>query len=465
MHIRPERIRDVRSNVIGPSIPTGTRGPVIYWIQRDRRAHDNWALLYALSVHRALGEASTGIRVCFCLPPNFLASTLRQYDFKIRGFQELEQELSGYGIHFDFILGQPDEELPPYLNSHAPSMIITDFEPLRTKRNWTSIVARDTSAPFHQVDAHNIVPTWIASPKLEYAAATMRPKIVRLLPTYLEPFPTLSPIGSPVPVNTNWDAIRKGLTADRTVGPVSWLEPGERAGLSALVAFLARLDTYADRNDPTKVGQSNLSPFLHFGHLAPQRAALDTLSFLGLQADAIGDIRTVANGFLEELIVRRELADNFTHYNDQYDQVSGFHEWAQKTLNEHRDDPRDVTYHFEAWDTAETHDPLWNAAQLELVNTGKMHGFMRMYWAKKILEWSYSPEEALATAILLNDRYSLDGRDPNGYAGIAWSIGGVHDRAWTERPVYGKIRYMNANGCRRKFDVDAYIKSHTPAAV
>jgi deoxyribodipyrimidine photo-lyase len=162
--------------------------------------------------------------------------------------------------------------------------------------------------------------------------------------------------------------------------------------------------------------------------------------------------------FLEELIVRRELSDNFCFYNPDYDSFNGFHSWAKKTHSIHRDDKRQFTYNLEEFEFSETHDPLWNAAQMEMVKTGKMHGFMRMYWAKKILEWTSSPEEAMQTAIYLNDKYSIDGRDPNGYTGIAWSIGGVHDRAWGEREVFGKIRYMNYNGCKRKFDVEKYIK-------
>ena len=163
---------------------------------------------------------------------------------------------------------------------------------------------------------------------------------------------------------------------------------------------------------------------------------------------------------MEELIVRKELADNFCEYEENYDYFEGFHPWAQKTLNEHRNDKREYLYTSEEFEDAKTHDQLWNAAQIQMKRLGKMHGYMRMYWAKKILEWSPSPETALQTAIDLNDKYELDGRDPKGYTGIAWSIGGIHDRAWFERPVYGKIRYMNFNGCKSKFDVDKYIKMY-----
>ena len=195
-----------------------------------------------------------------------------------------------------------------------------------------------------------------------------------------------------------------------------------------------------------------MSPFFHYGHTAPQRVALEIKSSKFPPEDK--------DAYLEEMIVRRELADNFCHYEKNYDQFEGFHAWAQKTLNEHRNDEREFVYSPEEFEYSETHDDLWNAAQDEMKIKGKMHGFMRMYWAKKILEWSPSPEIAQQIAIELNDKYQIDGRDPNGYTGIAWSIGGIHDRAWFERPVFGKIRFMNYNGCKRKFNVQAYIEKN-----
>ena len=214
-----------------------------------------------------------------------------------------------------------------------------------------------------------------------------------------------------------------------------------------------RLPTYDEqRNDPTLDGQSNLSPYLHFGQLSAQRVALETS-----KASAN---KKAKEAFLEELIVRRELSDNFCFYNENYDNFKGFPDWAKKTHEIHRKDRREYLYSREEFEQATTHDDLWNAAQIEMIERGKMHGYMRMYWAKKIFEWTASPEEALDIAIYLNDKYELDGRDPNGYTGIAWSIGGVHDRAWFERPVFGKIRYMNYNGCKSKFNVRAYIDKY-----
>ncbi len=196
--------------------------------------------------------------------------------------------------------------------------------------------------------------------------------------------------------------------------------------------------------------QSRLSPYLHFGQLSAQRVALEVQAF-----DA--DI-PAQEAFLEQLVVRRELSDNFCFHEPAYDRCEGFPAWALKTLEAHRRDPRPYLYALDEFEEARTHDPLWNAAQSQMVASGRMHGYLRMYWAKKILEWTESPEKAMRVAVYLNDRYQLDGRDPNGYAGIAWCIGGVHDRAWGERPVFGKVRYMSAGGARRKFDVAAYLE-------
>jgi deoxyribodipyrimidine photo-lyase len=237
-----------------------------------------------------------------------------------------------------------------------------------------------------------------------------------------------------------------------SVHAVNWIKAGNSAAHKMLKHFLNhKLERYHEsKNDPNLDGQSNLSPYLHFGQISAQRVALE------IQNSTVNSASKDA--FLEELIVRRELSDNFCFYNNNYDTVDGFPTWAQKTIEEHVKGKRQYTYSLEQFEGAETHDELWNAAQMEIVKTGKMHGYMRMYWAKKILEWTKSPGDALRIAIYLNDRYELDGRDPNGYVGCAWSIGGVHDRAWPSRPVFGKIRSMSYQGCKSKFDVESYIE-------
>lgn len=432
-----------------------TLGPVIYWMSRDQRVHDNWALIFsqklALEKQRALG-------VVFNLVPNFLEATIRQFGFMIKGLKQVEAELKNYNIPFYLTLGYPEVEIPTFLKKINASVLVSDFDPLKIKRIWKRDVAKKITIPFYEVDAHNIVPCLYVSNKAEIAAYTIRPKIQKALVEFMDEFPEIKIMKNQAidadPID--WDKAEKSLNVNREVKEIDWLKPGEASAREVLKDFLEnKFDDYAMyRNDPTKNATSNLSPYLHFGQISAQRIALTVKQLYGKRQSESEKL------FLEELIVRRELSDNFCYFNPKYDSFEAFPDWAKETLNKHRNDKREYVYSVEEFEQAKTHEDLWNAAQLELVKTGKMHGYMRMYWAKKILEWSKSPEDALKTAIYLNDKYELDGRDPNGYVGCAWSIGGVHDRPWAERPVFGKIRYMNLSGAKRKFDVDAYIKKY-----
>ena len=427
-----------------------TNGPVVYWMSRDQRVHDNWALLFAQKL--AL-EKKKSLVVVFNLVPDFLEATIRQYGFMLKGLEEIERELSKYNITFFLLSGSPDEEIPTFLKKINASILISDFDPLRVKRIWKRDVAKQITIPFYEVDAHNIVPCLYVSNKLEFAAYTIRPKIHKELIEFMDEFPSLKKmVKSEISTDKiDWNKVEKSPKINRDVKEVNWIKPGESAAIKSLKDFLKnKFEHYNDlRNDPTIDGQSNLSPYLHFGQLSAQRIALET--------QRINGNKDSEKSFLEELIVRRELADNFCYFNKYYDSFEGFHDWAKTSLNEHRKDEREFVYTLSEFESAKTHEDLWNAAQMEMVLTSKMHGYMRMYWAKKILEWSKSPEEALKIAIYLNDKYELDGRDPNGYTGIAWSIGGIHDRPWFERPVYGKIRYMNRNGAGKKFEIKSYI--------
>lgn len=443
-------------------------GNVVYWMGREMRAQDNWALLFAQSLGM---KYKMPLAVVFVLLPEFLDATERAYRFILKGLEETEQALAQKGIPFYLLLGRPEKEIPKFTAQHNVTKLVTDFNPLNIVRSYKADIAKNINASFYEVDAHNIIPAWTVSNKQEFGAYTLRPKIHRMLLEYLVEFPPLRkhPYEWPSPVpRTDWKKADASLKIDRSVKEVDWIVPGESSAQSAMRSFLKeRFAAYdEERNDPTLNGQSNLSPYLHFGHLAPQRLALNVLALSGRPIREIVDKEKNGSAekrgsdasLLEELIVRRELADNFTYYNTDYDNVNGFPNWAKLTIAEHRNDKREYLYTREQFEHGKTHDPLWNAAQRQMTITGKMHGYMRMYWAKKILEWTASAEEAMAFATYLNDRYELDGRDPNGYAGIAWSIGGVHDRAWFERPVFGKIRYMNYNGCKSKFAVDAYIR-------
>ncbi len=430
------------------------RGPVVYWMTRDQRVDDNWSLIHAI---QKANETNSPLVVIYALAPTYPGANLRHYDFMLKGLQNTEKVLTNKGITFHLLMGNPPETIPNFLKEVEASVLVSDFTPLSINREWKQSVNEQISIPHLEVDAHNITPCWYASPKLEFGAYTLRPKIRKHLSAFLTDFPEISLKTPKLLTNkpTHWHNTLNWLNPFSHVKPIKWLNPGENEATETLRNFLnQKLTGYATkRNDPTLKWQSDLSAYLHFGQISAQRIAIETMKANAPQEDK--------QAFLEELIVRRELADNYCYYNPSYSRFSGFPDWAKQTHKIHRFDVREYLYTPQELEHVKTHDPLWNAAQTEMTTTGKMHGYMRMYWAKKILEWTTCPEEAMRTAIYLNDKYSLDGRDPNGYAGIAWSIGGVHDRAWPERPIFGKIRYMNYEGCKRKFDVDEYIAQHT----
>ncbi len=377
------------------------------------------------------------------------------YSFMRKGLVELQEKLKQCNIGFRILEQSPDVALPSFLRTIDAHLLVSDFDPLRIKQQWKKKLIASLKVPFYEVDTHNIVPAWIISDKKEYAAYTLRPKIKRVLGDYLTDIPAVQHH----PFNWNNaplvvpETLRKESIASQTTEAYPWVQAGEAAASMAASNFVQqRLENYIKtRNNPCLDGQSGLSPYLHFGQLSPQR-----LAWMVSRFDLSVETKET---FLEELVVRRELADNFCYYESAYDRFAGFPDWARKTLDQHRKDKRAYVYSLAELENGTTHEILWNACQQDLVQSGKLHGFLRMYWAKKILEWTPDPETALEYAIALNDRYSLDGRDPNGYTGIAWSMGGVHDRAWRERSVFGKIRYMNEVGCRRKFDVERYIKT------
>ncbi len=428
-------------------------GPIVYWMSRDQRVSDNWAFLYAQQLAK---KKKQHVCVVFNLMPKFLDATLRQYDFMLKGLQEVEAALKKYKVPFFLLFGDPAVQITRFAKKVKAGAVVTDFDPLKIKMRAQKKVAAALNISVVQVDAHNIVPCWITSSKQEYAARTIRPKIKRHLRDFLQPFSRITKQTIPCPIavkKINWPAVYKKLKIDKTVQPIDWCKPGETAAKRMANSFIAkRLNGYAEnRNDPNINGQSNLSPYLHFGQISAQRVALQIVKTKkGRKKDR--------DAFLEELIIRKELSDNFCFYNNQYDSHKGFPNWALKTLKKHARDKRPYRYTRRQLERGMTHDDLWNAAQVQMVTTGKMHGFLRMYWAKKILEWTKDYKTAFSIAVYLNDKYELDGRDPNGYVGIAWSIGGVHDRPWAERPVFGLIRVMTYEGSKKKFDVQKFVK-------
>lgn len=427
---------------------------VVYWMQRAQRGIDNPALDIAIQIANELRQP---LAVFFGLHPHYPNAILRHYKFLVAGLPETAERIEARGAAFVFRV-YPQHDLIKFCDEVKPSLVIGDENPMREPEGWRKSAALKLRVPFYTVDADVIVPTKYF-PKEEYAARTLRPKIIRLLPLFLQPHEnpvaTIHWADETKPISTNRidETILDSLPLNRDTQPVTSLPGGTSAGMQRLQHFitnaLARYDTA--RNLPHLEGTSALSAYLHFGQISPLTIALAVKN-----ADAP---QVAKDAYLEELIVRRELAINFVARNPRYDELAGCHEWAQKSLSEAQSDARAFSYSERELEQAETHDDLWNAAQMEMVKSGRMHGFLRMYWAKKILEWTPIPAEAFAIAVRLNDRYQLDGRDPNGYTGIAWAIGGKHDRPWApRRPIFGMVRYMNYNGCKRKFDIKAYIK-------
>ena len=445
MKINPGRVKTLRTGSFSGKA-------VLYWMQRDKRVYDNWALI--ASQYTAI-KNRVPLYVCFQYTGDNRESNTRQYEFLFKGLEQTAQTLEQYNIRFLLLKGNAKDTIPKLIQEHSIGTLFVDYSPLKVYKNRIKKVLEKVQIPFFQVDAHNIVPVWKASDKKEFAAHTIRKKIKNNLIDYLTEYPKIikHPYGEKRENKFFLLGTMKNLNIDISVQPVSWIKPGESAANKSLILLNKSLNNYdVHRNDPNKNALSNLSPYFHYGHLSSQRAVLEIKKFNIPQNDKAA--------FIEQVIVRKELADNFCEYEINYDYFDGFHPWAQNTLNQHRNDEREYLYPKQQFEEAETHDDLWNAAQNQMMITGKMHGYMRMYWAKKIMEWSPSPEIAQQIAIDLNDKYQLDGRDPNGYTGIAWSIGGIHDRAWFERPVYGKIRYMNYNGCKSKFDVAKYVKMY-----
>ncbi|HKV93451.1 MAG TPA: deoxyribodipyrimidine photo-lyase [Candidatus Angelobacter sp.] len=423
---------------------------VVYWMQRSQRAVDNPALEVAVKAANLLGKPCV---VFFGPVPFYPHANLRHYRFVNQGIPDIAAGLKKRGIGF-VLRRYPEHHLLKFCEEVDAALVVGDENPMRAPEHWRQVVAGKIRVPFWTVDSDVIVPSKLLM-KEQYGAYTARPVIRRLLPEFLKPvgnarakFQRKAPRSlESLPPDAD---ITSGWELDRSVPPVETIAGGTREALKKLKHFIKfHLAHYAvDRNKPELDATSHLSAYLHVGHIGPHTVALAIQKTHAPKA--------AKEAFLEQLIVRRELAVNFVRFNPDYDNFESAAPWAHKSLAEHASDPRKI-YSEQQLESAQTHDPLWNAAQRQMVVTGFMHNYMRMYWAKKILEWSKTPARAYQTAVYLNDKYELDGRDPNGYPGIAWAIVGKHDRPWFERPVFGKIRYMSFNSTSKKFDSKRYI--------
>ena len=444
---------------------------IIYVMSRDQRVKDNHALLLAQ-------QKALNLKLPLVVAFNLLSSTgvraREHYEFMLAGLCEVADGLEKLSINFVMTTGEARDSLPALFAILKPAHVYFDFNPMPGVRGMQEDIANSIDISCTVVDTHNIIPAHVLSDKQEFAAHTIRRKVHKRLAKFLvEPDELIKHPYSlkTTPRSFSFDEANEIIASISPCGITMDYISGEKAARKHLEKFMKdSLDDYAaDRNNIAVDGQSGISPYLHFGQISSLRVALEVmyttnevpLLFRESRMASAGDIPTKADGMnalLEEMIVRKELSDNYCLYSSAPTKLSSIPEWAQKTLALHADDPREHIYTREQLEQAKTHDNAWNAAQLQMTRTGKMHGYMRMYWAKKLLEWSNSPQEAIDTAVYLNDHYSLDGGDPNGYAGIMWSIAGLHDRPWTERPIFGQIRYMNYEGLKRKFDIDIYIQ-------
>lgn len=431
--INDELLRKHRARLMNdkPELP----GAVMYLSINSFREEDNPAL--DLTIVLANLSKSPAFVLC-ALDSEISASAAEFVKSSLGGRAESLKRLN---IPFTTINEYDPATCARMAESAGGGIIVSDFVTTKPRRRFVEDIAKQFPGAFIECDARNSVPLWETSLKQEFSARTIRPKIQSLLSEYLD-----AP-SAPKRVEASFEgSILQNLVPDFRPGFTS----GEAQARETLERFIdLKLDEYAaNKNNPGLDACSRLSKYLAYGMISPLKAVRAALNS--------GARRESIDSFVEEITVRRDLSDNFCYYNPNYDSFKGFPEWAQRTLNDRREDKRDYLYSLDAFENADTHDDYWNTAQKELLTTGVIHGYARMYWAKKMLDWSRDPETALDVAIYLNDKYALDGLDSNGYAGIAWSIGGVHDRPWFSRPVFGSVRYMSYQSQIKKFSLDAY---------
>src|SRR5579859_2219292 len=436
----------------GPPDPDGAC--VVYWMQRAQRGLDNPALDVAVEAANLLRKPV----VVFLAPvPFYPHGNLRHYRFLNEGIPDIAAALVKRNVGF-VLRRYPDHSLLRFCDEVKAALVVGDENPMREPESWRRAAAKKLKVPLWTVDADVIVPSKLLE-KAQYAAHIIRPRLQAHLEVFLVPS---SKVHATVPwqkpkqmawLDTDFE-ITQNWPLDRSVYPASTWRGGSAEAFRLLRDFIEnKLHGYGtQRNKPETDHTSRLSPYLHFGHISPITVALSVEKTDAPKADK--------EAFLNQVITWRELAVNLVRFNPDYDSFECGEPWAHRTLAKHAKDPRPVLYSEKQLEQAETHDQLWNAAQMQMVNEGWMHNYVRMYWAKKILEWTRSPAEAYRIAVHLNDKYELDGRDPNGYAGIAWAIVGKFDRPWFERPIFGQIRYMSGESMGRKFDSKKYIQQN-----
>jgi deoxyribodipyrimidine photo-lyase len=432
---------------------------VLYWMQMFKRAEFNHALNFAI---QAANERRLPLVVYEGLKYYYPWASDRIHTFILEGVAEKRAAFEKRGIKYIFYL-QKDENSPRDTVARIArdaALIVTDDFPCFIIPAHNAAIVRRAEIPVYAVDSNGVVPL-SRFEKEEYAAYTIRPKIKKMLGDYLKPFAEEKIIVRAGDLNVdcpdtqvtekNIAALVAECAIDHAVKPSFVYHGGAENGRKRLKKFLKEIleDYDQARNKPEKDGSSRLSSYLHFGFLSSLEIALAVRD-----ADAPKESK---DAYLEEIIVRRELSYNFTRFNADYDSLKSLPEWVHKTMREHIDDARAPVYSLEQLEAGETYDELRNAAQREMVETGEIHNYVRMLWGKNVIGWTRSYEEAFEMLVHLNNKYCLDGRNPNSYAGILWCFG-KHDRPWMKRPVFGTMRYMTSASTGRKFDSKKYIE-------
>ena len=432
---------------------------VVYWMQRAQRGVDNPALDVAIRLGNELGLPVVAF---FSAINNFPHANWRHYAFLSQGLPDAEADLKERNVGF-IVRRPPHNALEKLVVELGAAAVVADENPMREPERWRQVLAHRIAVPYWTVDADCIVPANTFT-KHFYAVHFFRPKFFAELPGALA-------WESPKRAEHTWHRPRGfesfkvgdditegwGKPFDRSVKPVDSFTGGSRAAEKLLNDFVKhKLSDYDGvRNHPERDGTSRISPYLHFGHLGPLTIAR-AIEHAVKAKQCTGAAR---DAYYAEVLAWRELCVNFVRFEPEYDNIKCAPDWAVKTLRSHARDKRPYLYTRTQMERRETHDDLWNAAQQQMADFGWMHNILRMYWAKKILEWSKDASEAFDTCVYLNDKYFLDGRDPNGYANIAWAICGVHDRPWFERPIFGTVRYMSHDSTGRKFNSKRYMEN------
>ncbi|HZP05424.1 MAG TPA: deoxyribodipyrimidine photo-lyase [Terracidiphilus sp.] len=459
----PEELARLTKNprilVRGSGAPRTPARCVVYWMQRAMRVLDNPALDVAIEAGNLLGLP---VVIYFGVVPNYPNANLRHYHFLAQGLRDVEADAAELGVEF-VVRRPPDNRLDAFLEEVQAALLVGDENPCREPERWRKVLAQRLKFPYWTVDADVVVPSRVFNRSfalLHHFRSHLKRELPKFLvvPKKIKPLHPWKPHETLAHFNLAHDITTGFSKLDRSIKPVDTFTGGTHAALRRLGEFIRRdLAAYnTDRNHPEKQGTSRLSPYLHFGNIGPLTIALAVRK----AAEAGKIASAISERFLEQLIGWRELAVLFVRHEPNYDNWECAAPWARQSLLEHAADTRPFRYALAQLERGETHDELWNAAQRQMVTTGWMHNFMRIYWAKKILEWAPDPATAFDWAVILNDRYELDGRDPNGYAGIAWAIVGKLDRPWFNRSVFGLVRSMTAASFGKKFDSDAYIRQY-----